>query len=387
MNLRDLAELRRRLNPDHRNPTLIRGCYADRQGRVISTFIQPVFDLTEEENKQYMALFKKVLSGTPGQQLTDIALDSAAPGEPLRLLERLRASSLKDDEAADDFFTEVLSSLRDGADSGLQSVAEDQKAANVLVLLLCDGYDVPARDVNGEIDRERSEDLFSYILCAMCPVKPGKEALGYVDSRHEFHGLPAQWIAGMPEQGFLYPAWEDRRANVNAALHYSKDIADGHEAFIKAVFGAERPMPAAEQQQAFSTVMQASLGEECSLDVVQAVHETVSTMIAEQQADKSAEPLAFSRQEMRTVLENCGVSPEKAERFDNEYTEVFGEEAVLPAVNLVAPRQFKVETPSVKIQVDPRHTDLIETRVIDGRSYILILADGDVQVNGVQVQL
>ena len=386
MNLRDLAELRRRLNPDRRNPTLIRGCYADPEGRVISSFIQPVFELTEEENRQYMSLFKKVLSGTPGQQLTDIPLAGEGAGL-CGALEALRTSGLKNDEAADAFFEAALAALREGSREGLQSVAEDQKAANTLILLLHDGYDVPYRDANGEIDRERSDGLFSYLLCAVCPVKPGKEALGYVDSRHEFRGLPAQWLAGMPEQGFLYPAFEDRRANVNAALHYTRNLADAHEAFVKAVFGAEREMPAAEQRQAFSTVMQTALGDECSMDVVQAVHETVSTMIDERRADKDADPLAFTRGEMRTVLENCGVSQEKADRFDREYGEVFGEEAVLPAVNVVAPKQFKVETPGVRIQVDPKRTDLIETRVIDGRNYILILADGDVQVNGVQVRV
>ena len=207
MKQRDIAELRRRLNPDHRNPTLIRGCYADRQGRIISTFIQPVMELTEGENQQYMALFKKVLSGTPGQNLTDIPLDSTHPGEAYRLLERLRQTALKDDEAVDAFFEQVLSTLRADPAQDKQSVTEDQQAANTLVLLLHDGYDVPYRDANDEIDAERSSEVFSYVLCAVCPVKPGKETLGYVDSRHAFHGLPAQWIAAMPEQGFLFPAW------------------------------------------------------------------------------------------------------------------------------------------------------------------------------------
>jgi len=53
---------------------------------------------------------------------------------------------------------------------------------------------------------------------------------------------------------------------------------------------------------------------------------------------------------------------------------------------VVAPKQFKVSTPSVSIQVDPERSDLIETRIIDGRPYIMVLADGDVEVNGVNVK-
>ena len=47
--------------------------------------------------------------------------------------------------------------------------------------------------------------------------------------------------------------------------------------------------------------------------------------------------------------------------------------------------KFKLSTPAVNIQVDPEHAGLIETRMIDGRRYIVILADGDVEVNGVKV--
>ena len=89
--------------------------------------------------------------------------------------------------------------------------------------------------------------------------------------------------------------------------------------------------------------------------------------------------------EVKKVLEECGVSPERTAAFEEKYQETFGERAELPAVNMISPKQFKVSTPSVSIQVDPERTNLIETRIIDGRRYILILADGDVEVNGVKV--
>ena len=122
------------------------------------------------------------------------------------------------------------------------------------------------------------------------------------------------------------------------------------------------------------------------MDVLQAVHETMRTMIEEQKADKTAEPLKLGKQEVRQMLEECGVSEERAAVFEEKYDETFGAYAELPAVNLVTPKQFKVDTPSVSIRVDPERSDLIETRVIDGKCYILVLADGDVQVNGVNVK-
>jgi hypothetical protein len=46
-----------------------------------------------------------------------------------------------------------------------------------------------------------------------------------------------------------------------------------------------------------------------------------------------------------------------------------------------------VETASVSIKVDPAHSDLVQTRIIDGTCYIMVLADDNVRVNGVSVKI
>ena len=82
------------------------------------------------------------------------------------------------------------------------------------------------------------------------------------------------------------------------------------------------------------------------------------------------------------MLTDGGVSEDRVEAFQNGFDATFGAGAVLPAVNVVTPKQFKVDLPSVSIKVDPKQADLLETRVIDGRSYLLIPIDGDISVNG-----
>ena len=46
-----------------------------------------------------------------------------------------------------------------------------------------------------------------------------------------------------------------------------------------------------------------------------------------------------------------------------------------------------MKTPEVIIQVNPDRSDLIKTRIIDGRKYILICADDGVEVNGVEIKI
>ena len=389
MNQRDIAEIRRRLNPDKRYPTVIRGCYVDHTGQVISTFAQPIYHLPQEENEKYMALFKKVLSGTQGQNLLTVEFTAAQAmeGAEHKILSDMRESGLTDEEAVNAFFERAIDAIRAEGNADAQSVSDAQTASNYLILLLHDGYDIVYKDNNGEADNERSTDVFSYILGCVCPVKQTKPALTYFVEDSGFHARLSDWAVSNPEMGFMFPAYEERSANIYCAMYYTRDAGNPHEMFMQSVFGVqEQPMPAKEQTEVFQNVLQESLAEECSMDVMQAVHETMRTMIEEQKADKTAEPLKLGKQEMKQLLEDCGVSEERAAAFEEKYDETFGAYAELPAVNLVTPKQFKVDTPSVSIRVDPERSDLIETRVIDGKCYILVLADGDVQVNGVNVK-
>ena len=375
MNQRDLAEIKRRLNPDKRNPSLICGCYVDYLGNLITSFELPVATLYEQENEKYMSIFKKVLSGQIGQALTPIAY----PVEDDDLLLRVRDSALNDADTVQKLFTKLVAGIR-AEHPDMQSVEDAQTADNWLILLIHDDLDVRKRDTNGEIDYENSDRAFSYILCAICPVKQEKTALRYDPTDSIFHQRAPEWLASAPVLGFLFPLYEGGAADVNTILFFSKDSNEAHEAFLKAAFNLEAMMPAAEQTETFQTLLAQSLGTECSLDVVQEMHEVVSGLIEEQ--DKDAEPLMLSKQDVARVLTDGGVSAERVEAFQNGFDATFGAGAVLPAVNLVMPKQFKVDLPSVSIQVDPKQADLLETRVIDGRSYLLIPIDGDISVNG-----
>lgn len=388
MNARDLSELKRRLNPEQRNPSVIRGCYISSEGKVISSFAQSVGMMPQEELEKYLAIFKRTLSGTMGQNLLpiDFTQEQMEQGAPYQLLSELHTSQLQDAEAVDRFYERVISYVQAEREAQAQSVDEAQKASNYLVLLLHDGYDVPYRDGNGEMDRERSMDIFSYILCGVCPVKQTKPSLRYFAAEQEFHSRESDWVVSAPELGFLFPAFEERSANVSRAMYYTKDAANQHDVFVEQVLGASVQMTAQEQKETFQTIMQESLAEECSLTVVQNVHEAISELIEQQKADKGAEPLSLSRREVKQVLLDSGVSEEKVEAFDERYSETFGERTSLPAVNMITPKQFKVDTPNVSIKVDPEHSSLIETKFIDGRYYLCILVDGEIEVNGVKVK-
>jgi len=375
MNSKEINEIRRRLTPDNANMTCIRGCYVTEKKEIVSLFRLPPVSLPEEERGQYLSLFKKVLSGTPGKNLVDIAFANEAVGvsDEHRLLTSLRDSGLADDDMAQVFFQRVIDGL--------------QIESGCLILLAQDTYDVPFRNHNGETDAEQSDEMFRYILCAVCPVKLSRPELAYSAGDNLFHPGEQDWVVGAPELGFLFPAFDGRCANIYNALCYTKDVSQRQEGFISAVFGAAPPMAAEEQKEAFRDILEETLAEECSLEVVQSVHEQLCSQIAEQKHDREAPPLKVSAPQIRQALEVCGVPEEKVSAFERRYQEQFGGGMDVNAVNVVDTRQFEVRTPSVVIKVSPDRSDLVETRVINGLKYILIRADEGVEVNGVSVSI
>ena len=228
--------------------------------------------------------------------------------------------------------------------------------------------------------------MFSYILCSVCPVKETKPALCYYVPENTFHNLRPDWLVGAPELGFLFPAFEDRSANIYGAWYYTRSTEENHREFVDTVFHTEIPEPAQQQRESFTAALGDTLGEECGMEVVQAVHHRMVEMIEEHKADKDSDPPAVSKRMVKNVLQSCGISEEKVSAFEERYDGVFGAEGTLPPQNIIDAKQFEVRTPDVTIKVNPERADLVETRIINGARYILIRADEGVEVNGVSIR-
>ncbi len=228
--------------------------------------------------------------------------------------------------------------------------------------------------------------MYSYLLCSICPVKQTKPALSYHVRENEFHNRRADWLVSPPELGFLFPAFDDRSTNLYNALYYTRDSGENHPELVEAVFRREAPMPAAAQKETFQTLLSDTLADECSCEVVQAVHDQLCELVEEHRERKEAEPLTLSKGAVKCVLKSCGVSDSHVEEFALRYDDAFGADMALSPRNLVE-KQIEVCTPDVVIKVSPERSDLVDTRVIDGVKYILIRADEGVEVNGVPVHI
>ncbi|MEG1743236.1 MAG: DUF4317 family protein, partial [Clostridia bacterium] len=194
-------------------------------------------------------------------------------------------------------------------------------------------------------------------------------------------------LVSAPELGFMFPAFDDRSANIYDALYYTRNISESHTEFVDAVFKTEIPMPAALQKETFAAVLEQTVSEDCSYDVVQSIHGKFTEMIEDHKTAKEVEPLVISKKTVKNVLESCGVSDSRITSFEEKFDTEFGTDTKLAPQNIVDTKQFELRTADVTIKVNPEHSDLVETRIIDGTKYILIRANDNVEVNGVNIHI
>jgi len=372
---KEIGEIRRHLRRERSNITHLYGCYVNENKEIISQFRQSTGIMPENESDKYFALLRRTLSGSLGKNLIDITFKTSqvADSPEHKLLMDLRASQLKDEELLGSFYQKIIESV----------VVE----GNYLILLACDTYDVPFKSKDDSFQRDQSEETYTYILCTICPVKQTKANLHYVPEEKLFHDGAMNQMVSAPVLGFLFPAFDNRSTNIYNALYYTKDTKNSQDALIEALFNTPVPKPAAEQKQCFEALLTTSLGEECSLDVVQTVHDQLCQRIEMHKEAKVAEPLMISKEDVKEVLQTCGVSETSMAKFSVDYDEVFGFEADLHPKNIIDNKHFELKTPDVVIKCDPTRSDLIETRIIGGVKYIMICADENVEVNGVNIHI
>ena len=374
MNEKEVAEIRRRFNPQKTNIIGVHGCYVNENREIVAEFNQPLAALTQDETESMLALLKKLLSGGLDRNLIDIEFsnEQVLGGEEHKRLLKLRDSALCDEPELKALFSDIIETVRvEGA---------------YLILAAADNYDVFTYREDGKKD-EDSTELFKYFLCGVFPVKMTKPQLSFAAFDNTFKNVVANSVITAPLLGFMFPAFDDRAANIYNTLFYTKDSAANNSEIIDRLFKAEPPMPAAEQRETFNSLLNGVTNDENNLEIIKNIQDEIGGMITEHKESREREPLAVSRDDICDILRSADMSDEKIETFKAGFDESFGEKARINPQNLVETKRLELTGADISIKINPERSELVETRVIDGVKYILIRADEEIEVNGVPINI
>ena len=341
----DVQELRRRLKKTECTFGRLCGCYVNSGKQVVLKFGEQFSELEDDEFYKYLEIAKKTLSGTLGGNLLELEFARGEQADERRaFLLTLAGSKLANEELLDRLYEQVIEQYT--------------YPGNYLILVYHDVYDVPSKATSGE-EQEESEEIYEYILCAVCPVDLAKPALGYREEENRIGARERDWVVGLPDLGFVYPAFSGRGRDVNAAMYYVKTGRGSHPEFIENVLGCVSQRTAAEDKQAFQSIVKGAFGE----DEEQAdaaffhIQRTISGMVAEREEDESLPPVSLTAEVVAGLAAEAEVPEPVREQIGKAYEKTFGDAPPL-ADNVLDSRL--VEQNSQRI-----HTAELERKVAD----------------------
>lgn len=372
MDKKAVTEVKKCFNKNDCRIDRMRACYVNEEKEKIETMHDTFLALQDEEMAKYCEIFKKSMSGKFGRNLFNVEfpLIEEQPGGHQEALYRLQQSELRDDALVQGFFDRVIESCT--------------IPGKYLIILVHGVYDIPKKTTDGILMDDASEDVYSFLLCSICPVSLLREGLCYDSAAGTFLSRTDDWAVQKPEAAFLFPSFNDRNTDIHEALFYAKNPKERHEELSRDILGTELPRAEAEQQNLFRAVIEATLDRDCDFETVKNISESVKELIRE--AEDAETPAVLGKRELGRFLEENGANEDQMKKFESVYEEAMGEDdSPLLAENVTDSKNLVVKSDNVKLSVKSEVSDIIETRIIDGREFLLIPVSDNIEVNGIRI--
>lgn len=346
MNKKEVLELKRRFKKEAATFTRVCGCYVDGNHNKVCKFGNTFLNLEENEFYKYLEIANKALSGTIGNNLLELKfpIEEEEVGGRQHILMALRASKLEDENLLDTFYDLVIDTY--------------DHAGNYLIVLFHDAYDVMTRTKDNN-NLDESEEVYEYLICAICPVDLSKPGLGFLEDEHRIGPRVRDWVVGAVDTAFLFPAFNDRSTDIHSTLFYAKNTKEPHSEFMANGLGCGIERTATEQKMAFHSIVRNVLGaeDEHTDDVLLDLQQNLSDMIDEyaETHDDDEDVFLLDKEVVTKLLADSDISEEKAAKIEKSVDEAFGEkppaaENVIDSKALVQ-NELRVEKMALEDQV------------------------------------
>ena len=406
MNKKDVFEIKNRFKKTGCSFTKMCGCYVNSAKEILVNFNETFLNLEEDEFYKYLEIAKKTLSGTMGNNLIELHFPTQeeTDGKKQQFLMGLRQSKLKNEELLNTFYQLIIESYN--------------YVGNYLILVFHDAYDVITKTTdNTKIDE--SEEVYEYLLVAICPVTLSKPGLGYLENENKIGARSRDWIVEAPESGFIFPAFTQRSADIHSTMFYAKNALEPHRELMDLVLGCPVKATADEQRKTFQNLIKNAINDsEKSEKVFSEIQESLNQIMEEQETydDTQPEPVLLTKETVREILIENELPEEVSTKIEASYEETFSDEP--PVIDYLIDKKILAENEKRKVNkvlieqihkleeqlvekskqpiadtnydvvlhVKSEKMDQIKTQIIDGKKCIIIPMDENEhsKVNGVE---
>ncbi len=412
MNKSDVMELKKRYKKESCTIRRMAGCYVDANKNKVLKLNEDFLNMREEEFYKFMDIPKKTMTGAIGNNILelDFPTEEEQPGGKQQFLYGLRASALDNEDLLDRLYDLII--------DGYNYVG------NYLILVFHDVYDVMAK-TSDNIKTGESDEVYDYLLVSVCPVALSKAGLGYRQEENRIAARIRDWVVGVPDLGFLFPAFDNRSADLHRVDYFIRDAKDSHPEFVADVLGCGPKKTAAEQRKVFSAIVKRAYAgaEEESEEALIGIQESLNNRIeAEEAMGGTGISVTLDASTIAEVLDENGIEGEPARIIKEVVLEEFADE-LPPAANLIDNKALEksakerekkelvkevaslkteikrmeaenisgddVKTYDVVVRVKPEKALQIRSQVIGDKKCLVIPMDDNenVNVNGVNTKL
>lgn len=318
MNRKDVLEIKRRLKKDSCTFTRMCGCYVDGERNRVVKLSETFLNLEDEEFYKYLEIAKKALSGTVGNNLLELEfpLEEESTGGKQQFLTALRSSALQNEDLLERFYDLIIDNY--------------EYAGNYLILIFHDAYDVITKSSdNSKLDE--SEEVYEYLLCAICPVSLSKPGLGYLADANRIGPRIRDWIVCAPDSGFIFPAFTDRSSDIHSVMTYHRNPKEPHTELMETILGCMARRTATEQKLTFESIVKKACSgdEDASRELFCEIQQELSDMAEEDSTDEESldEPRFLTADAIGEILSEAEIPETAAAVIEKSYREEFQDES------------------------------------------------------------
>jgi hypothetical protein len=185
------------------------GCYVDSSKDILLEIGETFLNLENEEFDKFLNIAKELFSKQIEDKITSAELKEDMWQEDL--LQRVRESKLKEPGVLKELYQRIIDTY--------------DYEGHFLILVFHDAYDVMKRTKDNN-NLDDSEEVYEYIMCAICPMHLTKPGLGYREDENRIAPRIRDWVVNKPECGFVWPAFEERTTEIDKVMFYHSKPAE-----------------------------------------------------------------------------------------------------------------------------------------------------------------
>lgn len=374
MNKKEISEIKKIFSDD---------CGFFTMNRVVSAFVDSEKNVKYKSNRLYNAMpseeaeliminLKKVLSGQIGKNLLEYQFPKSSYGEggPQKFFYEILQSKLKDDDVSDRLINAIVENV--------------EYVSTYAIFAAHCTYSVLKKNKNNDSTGEAEFD-YNFIVTAICPVNLRIDGLIYNEESNEIaKKASSDRIVELPTDGFLFPLFSDRTADVNGVMYYTKNPKKPNTSVVDNLLGCEFVMSCQSERATFHAILNNVVADELDYSLITTVNDKIQEIV--DQNSQETEIPTIDKHRLSSILWESGVSQEKLENLPKVFESAMGDKS-LTAVNLVD-KKTVVTVPSITVNIRKDAVDKVRTEVIDGKKCLIIdLDDPEISINGISATI